>query len=39
MAELSLHLANVNVSLGQTMETDKVSPCDTTLAVFRNFET
>ncbi len=35
MADLSLYLTNVSVSLGQTMETDKVSPCDTTLAAVR----
>lgn len=30
MADLSLYLSNVNVSLGQTMETDTVSLIDTT---------
>lgn len=35
MAALSLYLTNVSVSLGQTMETDKVSPCGATLAVYR----
>ena len=35
MANVSLYLTNVNVSLGQTMETDKVSRCDTTFAVDR----
>ena len=35
MADLSLYLTNVNVSLGKTMENDKVSPCGTTFATFR----
>lgn len=38
MADLSLYLTSVNVSLAQTMETEKVSPCDTTSVTFRVYE-
>lgn len=33
MADLSLYLTNMNVSLGQTMETEKVSTCDAAFSV------
>lgn len=35
MADLPLYLTNANVSLGQTMETDKVGLCEATFATFR----
>lgn len=38
MSDLSLYLTNVNVSLGQTMETNKVGHCDATLAIFSTTE-
>lgn len=34
MSDLSLFLTNTSVSLGQTMETHKVSHCETTLTFF-----
>lgn len=39
MSDLSLFLTNTSVSLGQTMETHKVSHCETALTAFCVFKT